>query len=80
MDNTNINPAEQNAVEKKKDLKTNKKIVLDEEPVVFEIPSIDDDESDIGGGSVTLGSEPTNTPVQEVPSNEPQVQSGNITF
>ena len=65
--------------ERKAKLKTNKKIVLDEEPVLFNIPyATDDTIPDIPlntGASVTLSSEPT--PVE---NDLPQEQSGNITF
>ena len=61
--------------EKKKKIKTNKKIVLSEEPVVFNIPVVEENP----GASVVMNQEPAET--QEVTtSSVPTEQSGNITF
>ena len=61
--------------ERKKSLKTNKKIVLDEEPVVFKTPFVNDDEP------IQNVAQPA-APVMNQPAQQelPQEQSGNITF
>lgn len=73
-------PTGDNNEEKKKNLKTNKKIVLDEEPVFTNIPIIEEGNND-SGGSIITRNDPTlpQVSIQAEPE-QPQVQSGNITF
>jgi len=62
-------------IERKKSFKTNKKIVLDEEPVLFTTPFLNNEVATLNEP------QPTQPVVQEqVQPETPQVQSGNITF